>query len=144
MKLKKIIVITMVIAGILLMRTSTLALGAKKPNIDESKIVDIITRWNNTQTVSFGLNRTTGDCSVRISGTDSVTKITGTLTLYKLTSSGSYSYVKSWSSTTYSDYLLIQGSGTFESRISYKLAVDAKVYVGASYESVYKDQIFNE
>lgn len=87
-------------------------------------------------TVLLAFDGRTADCGVIVLGKDSATKITGTLSLQKKSSSGSYSSVKTWSISESSDEAIFTGTYKVSSAGDYRLIFSGKVYSGSSYENV--------
>lgn len=87
-------------------------------------------------TVLIGFDGKTADCGVTILVKDNATKVTGTLTLQKKSSSGSYSNVKSWNVKEEGGDLIFVDSYDVSSTGEYRLSFSGKVYSGTAYENI--------
>lgn len=95
-------------------------------------------RYSYTEDVSVTLSFDgySATCGLAVSGNSNATKNTGTLSLQKKSSSGSYSTVKSWSINESSGDIMLQKKYTVSSTGEYRLAYSGKVYAGSSYENI--------
>lgn len=86
--------------------------------------------------LSFYVNSSGANYNVDIEGISSVTKISGTVTLYKKNASGSYVKVNSKTISGNSSNLDVIGSFPVSGSGSYKATFNGKVYAPGGYDSI--------
>lgn len=101
--------------------------------------LDISPYFNYTQTVAlyFSFNGSNAETAISIDGSSSVTKITGTLSIKKKNSNGSYTTLKSWKLSENSSSLYYENTSySVSSRGEYQASFVGKVYAGSKYDSI--------
>ena len=131
MKLKKIVALCMVLAMLVMAVPSvgSLALDGTVP---------ITSYYTNTSQVQVGLSftGTTANCSSTIIGFSGTTKITATLSLYRINANGSLTLLKSWTASSSITMLNIGETYAVSAGYTYRLSVSAQVTRNATTESV--------
>lgn len=94
--------------------------------------------YTNTSQVQVGLSfsGTAANCTSAIIGLSGTTKITATLSLYRVSSTGSLTLLKSWSASSSTMVLNIGQTYAASKGYTYRLSVSAQVTRNGSTESV--------
>lgn len=95
--------------------------------------------WTNTVSIdlSLGFNGSQALCGAVVTGRTGTNIITGTVTLARRNTDGTYSTVKTWSGLqTYSDELLFDGTYYVATGYTYRLTIVATVYYDGIGETV--------
>ena len=129
-------IITAVLVGTLLASGMTVTASAAK---DNNAIVSPL--WINIARISgkVSVNGSKGSLSALVSGNPEVTKITATATLYYKSGSSWVKTSTKWNYSVNSDTLTIDEDFSAKSGTKYKVAVEAKVYVGGSFETITRE-----
>lgn len=100
--------------------------------------LDISPYFSYTQSVTLWLdfNGSQAETAVLVEGSSAATKITGTLSIKKKNSNGSYTTVKSWKVSEDSNELFYDNTYSVSSRGEYRASFVGKVYSGSNYDSI--------
>jgi len=127
----------MILAVLLVLSAGTNAYAAPvRATISDGQITPY---WTNTSSINLYLSFTssTANCSAIVRGKTGTTKITGTATLARKNTNGTYTIVKTWSGlSTNSNELIFNESYSVSSGYTYKLTINATVYMGSNGENV--------
>lgn len=136
MKLRKLMVIPAMALVLVLPMEAAAATAAPYVSVRDS----LAPRYTYISDAFIGISPTDTGVTVAtsVSGYSEVTKITGTMTLYRMNNNGGKTKVKSWSLST-------KGSELYESRSvsvssgTYLVTFSGKVFAGSDSESIFLD-----
>ena len=100
-----------------------------------------VMRWDGTASVlgHLTVSGTKGNISVVVEGDADISKITATATLYYKSGSSWVKTSTKWNYSVNSDTLTIDEDFSAKSGTKYKVAVEANVYVGGSFETITRE-----
>lgn len=149
MKFKKIITTALCTSLITISGLTSMSTFAAQTTYDKNQAVtlqsgynipelDISPYFSYTQSVTlwFDFNGSNAETAIFIEGSSAATKITGTLSIKKKNSNGSYTTVKSWKITENSNELFYDNSYSVSSRGEYQASFVGKVYAGSNYDNI--------
>lgn len=137
MKLKKLLLIPLV--TFLLPMNCLAASSAAAPAEEDPSMYQIIRPqfvYTSDTHLVLDLSGNSATCFVKIVGYESVTKISGTMTLYKQQSSGSKTKITSWSLSSNGKVLQSEKNASLSGTGKYILTFSGKVYSGSKSEAV--------
>ncbi|WP_077612803.1 hypothetical protein [Clostridium sp. Marseille-P2415] len=137
MKLKKLLLVPLV--TFLLPMNCLAASTSATPAEEDSSMYQIIMPqfvYTNDTHLALDLSGNSATCLVKIVGYENVTKISGTMTLYKQQSNGSKTKISSWSLSSNGKILQSEKNASLSGSGKYVLTFSGKVYAGSKSETV--------
>jgi len=108
--------------------------------IPTAAAVVVTPQWENVINVmcTLVINDTTASCTGKVVGLSGISKMNGTLTLYKKVGSN-WTYVTTWSGSPTTETLVTSGSTTLQKGYDYKAEYSVSVYRNGIWETVVKE-----